>query len=146
MARVFSLEDGNLNKRSIISSRTLDYIDVDLTFAKKANGDIFKKVDAASVKQSVKNILLTNPGEKPFNPSFGAGLTRFLFENDDGLDELEIQDAIVEAVSNFEPRARVLGVKATLQPDQNSMTVRVAFRVLNTSAVEEISVDLTRLR
>lgn len=146
MARVFSLEDGNLNKRSIISSRTLDYIDVDLTFAKKTNGDIFKKVDAASVKQSVKNILLTNPGEKPFNPNFGAGLTRFLFENDDGLDELEIQDAIVEAVSNFEPRARVLGVKATLQPDQNSMTVRVAFRVLNTSAVEEISVDLTRLR
>lgn len=146
MARVFSLEDGNLDQRSIITSRTINYSDVDLTFAKKANGDVFKKSDAAAVKQAVKNLVLTNPGEKPFKPTYGAGLTRFLFENDDGLDELEIQDAVIEAISNHEPRAQVLGVKATLKPDQNSMTVRVAFKVLNTSTIEEISVDLTRLR
>ena len=81
MARVFSLEDGNLDKRSILTARTISYKDVDLTFAKKPNNDIFKKEDAAAVKQSVKNIVLTNPGEKPFRPFYGAGLTQFLFEN-----------------------------------------------------------------
>jgi len=146
MARQFAVEDGNLQTRSIISSRTINYKDIDLTLAKKANNDIFKKEDAAAVKQAVKNILMTNPGEKPFRPFYGAGLNRFLFELSEGFDELEIQDAVVEAISRDEPRAAVLGVKATLDPDNNSIRVRVAFRVLNTSTVEEISVDLTRLR
>lgn len=146
MARQFAVEDGNLQTRSIVSSRTINYKDVDLTFAKKSNNDVFKKEDAAAVKQAVKNILLTNPGEKPFRPFYGAGLNRFLFELSEGLDELEIQDAVVEAISRDEPRAQVLGVKSTLDPDNNSIKVRVAFRVLSTSTIEEISVDLTRLR
>ena len=146
MARQFSVEDGNLDTRSIVTSRTRTYKDVDLTFAKKPNNDVYKKEDAAAVKQAVKNILMTNPGEKPFRPFYGAGLNRFLFELSEGFNELSIQDAVVEAISRDEPRAQVLGVKATLQPDQNSITVRVAFRVLSTSTIEEISIDLTRLR
>ena len=146
MARQFAVEDGNLQTRSIISSRTINYKDIDLTLAKKTNNDIFKKEDAAAVKQAVKNILMTNPGEKPFRPFYGAGLNRFLFELSEGFDELEIQDAVFEAIQRDEPRARVLGVKATLDPDNNSVRVRVAFRVINTSTVEEISIDLTRLR
>ena len=146
MARQFAVEDGNLQTRSIVSSRTINYKDVDLTFAKKSNNDVFKKEDATAVKQAVKIILLTNPGEKPFRPFYGAGLNRFLFELSEGLDELEIQDAVVEAISRDEPRAQVLGVKSTLDPDNNSIKVRVAFRVLSTSTIEEISVDLTRLR
>ena len=146
MARQFAVEDGNLQTRSIVSSRTINYKDVDLTFVKKSNNDVFKKVDAAAVKQAVKNILLTNPGEKPFRPFYGAGLNRFLFELSEGFDDLEIQDAVVEAISRDEPRAALLGVKATMDPDNNSIRVRVAFRVLSTSTVEEISVDLTRLR
>ena len=146
MARQFAVEDGNLQTRSIISSRTVNYKDIDLTLAKKANNDVFKKEDAAAVKQAVKNILMSNPGEKPFRPFYGAGLNRFLFELSEGFDELEIQDAVFEAIQRDEPRARVLGVKATLDPDNNSVRVRVVFRVINTSTVEEISIDLTRLR
>lgn len=146
MARQFAVEDGNLQTRSIITSRTVNYKDIDLTLAKKSNMDIFKKEDAAAVKQAVKNILMTNPGEKPFRPFYGAGLNRFLFDLSAGYDELEIQDEIVEAISRDEPRAQVLGVKVTIDADNNSIRVRVAFRVLNTSTVEEISIDLTRLR
>ena len=146
MARQFAVEDGNLQTRSIVTSRTVNYKDVDLTFSKKANNDIFKKEDAAAVKQAVKNILMTNPGEKPFRPFYGAGLNRFLFELSEGLEEDEIQDAVAEAISRDEPRAALLGVKSTVDADNNSIIVRVAFRVLNTSAVEEISIDLTRLR
>ena len=60
MARQFAVEDGNLQTRSIVTSRTVNYKDVDLTFSKKANNDIFKKEDAAAVKQAVKNILMTD--------------------------------------------------------------------------------------
>ena len=65
--RAFALEDGNLGTRSIITTKNVVYKDIDLTFTAKPSGDIYKKEDAAAVKQSVKNILMTNIMEKPFN-------------------------------------------------------------------------------
>ena len=66
MGRVFSQEDGNLNTRSIITSRNASYSDIDLTFENKPGAssinrtDVYKKTDAAAVKQAVKNVLMTN--------------------------------------------------------------------------------------
>ena len=56
--RAFSIEDGNLGVKTIISSQNRTFSDIDLTFAKKASGDVFKKNSAAAVKQAVKNLLL----------------------------------------------------------------------------------------
>ena len=56
MPRVFSQEDGGLDNASIITSRKKVYKDIDLTFAVRTMGDVFKKTDAASVKQAVKLI------------------------------------------------------------------------------------------
>ena len=67
MSRVFSIEDGNLQSRSLVTSRNKLYSDIDLTFAKRPSGDVYKKTDGAAVKQSIKNLMLTNLGEKPFN-------------------------------------------------------------------------------
>ena len=78
--RAFSMEDGNLATKSILATQKRTYKDIDLSFAKKTTGEIFKKTDAAAVKQAVKNVLLTSRLEKPFNPDFGAGLNRFLFD------------------------------------------------------------------
>ena len=78
--RAFAVEDGNLNTRSLVTTRTRLYSDIDLTFAKKPSGEIYKKTDAAAVKQAVKNLLLTNKYEKPFQPSFGGDLNNLLFE------------------------------------------------------------------
>ena len=60
MARAFSTEDGNLQTTSILTSRIRTYSDIDLTFAKKSNNDVFKKNDAAAVKQAVKNFVFSN--------------------------------------------------------------------------------------
>ena len=72
VTKAFSVEDGNLNSQPIIATRKVAYSDIDLTFTAKPSGDIYKKVDAADVKQSVKNLLLTNYTEKPFNMLFGG--------------------------------------------------------------------------
>ena len=79
--RSFSIEDGNLQSRSVISTKQRVYKDLDLTFARAANNDVFKKTDAAAVKQAVKNLLLTRKGERPFQPLFGTMVPSFLFEN-----------------------------------------------------------------
>ena len=75
--RAFAVEDGNLSTGSVVTSRSKNYVDIDLSFNAKTNGDIFKKVDAAAVKQAVKNILTTGTGEKPFLPNFGGGIVYY---------------------------------------------------------------------
>ena len=146
MARIFSIEDGTIDTVSITTSRNKAYSDLDLTFAIKGNNDVFKKNDAAAVKQAVKNLLLTNFGEKPFSPRFGGNLNAFLFNLDTEFDELEIEDNVAQAIANFEPRAILRRVRATLLPDQNSVNVKVVFQVVNVQETQELSINLARLR
>lgn len=146
MARVFSIEDGSIDTVSITTSRNKAYSDLDLTFARKDDDDIFKKNDAAAVKQAVKNLLLTNFGEKPFNPRFGGNLNAFLFRLDTEFDELEIEDSVAQAIANFEPRAILRNVKATLLSDQNSVNVKVIFQVVNIPETQELSINIAGLR
>jgi hypothetical protein len=58
VTRAFAVEDGNLNTTSLVTSRNRLYKDIDLTFAKKPSGEIYKKTDAAAVKQAVKNSII----------------------------------------------------------------------------------------
>jgi phage baseplate assembly protein W len=144
--KAFSIEDGNLATKPITTSQTRTYKDIDLTFAKKSTGEVFKKNDAAAVKQSIKNILLTNRTEKPFNPTFGGDLNRFLFSLDTEFDEYEIEDAVISSLAKFEPRARVTKIDSIISPDYNSVSITIQFRVLSTSTNEQITLSLTRLR
>ena len=145
MARAFSIEDGTLDK-SIVSSRNVDYKDIDLTFSAKPAGDIFKKIDAAAVKQSVKNLLLTSRGEKPFNNFFGSNLNSALFGLDTEFDPEFVQNLIFDAITNHEPRARVLSVTVLLKPENNTLDTTVEFQVVNTKEIVTLDVSLARVR
>lgn len=146
VTRAFAVEDGNLNTSSLTTTRTRLYKDIDLTFAKRPSGEIYKKTDAAAVKQAVKNLLLTNKYEKPFQPDFGGDLNNLLFELVDNDTVYEIDGAIREAVQRYEPRARVRQVATNLQPDANSISVTVTFQVVNTEEVVTLDTTITRLR
>ena len=90
MPRSLSIEDGNTSVSTILSSRTRTYKDIDLTFTNKADsGEIFKKEESAAVKQAVKNLIMTNFGEKPFLPQFGGDLRSMLFDLADEDAELD---------------------------------------------------------
>lgn len=146
MATKLAAEDVRLGSSSIIGSRTKVYKDIDLTFAAKPSGEIFKKTDAAAVKQAVKNLMLTNYFEKPFQPLFGANLRDMLFDLADEESEEDIEDACINAINVFEPRAEALNVKAIANPDRNSIRVIVEFRIINTEETVVISTVLARLR
>ena len=146
VTRAFAVEDGNLNTASLITSRTKVYSDIDLTFAKKPSGEIYKKTDAAAVKQAVKNLLLTNKYEKPFQPNFGGNLNDLLFELVDNDTVYEIDGAIREAIKRYEPRARVRQIATNLQADANTIGVTVTFQVINTEEVVTLETNITRLR
>jgi phage baseplate assembly protein W len=146
VTRAFAVEDGNLNTTSLVTSRNRLYKDIDLTFAKKPSGEIYKKTDAAAVKQAVKNLLLTNRYEKPFQPEFGGNLNNLLFELVDNDTVYEIDGTIREAIKRYEPRARVRQVATNLQPDANSIGITITFQIVNTEEVVTLDTTITRLR
>ena len=144
--RVLSTEDGNLQKSTLISSRAVDYLDIDLTFNKRPSGDIYKKRDAAAVKQSIKNLLLTDFYEKPFQPFFGGNLRAMLFELADEDTEDEVEENIRNAINKYEPRAEILTITVNVLPDQNDIRVSVYFKIISTEETVTFTTNLSRLR
>ena len=143
MAKIYSTEDGNLNTSiRIVKEREYSDIDLSLTARTATDGDVFKKTDAASVKQAIKNLLLTNKFEKPYRPNYGANLRSLLFElMTEDVGE-EIIENIKKSIARYEPRARVLGVKVTATPDYNSVTATIEFRVISTGLIDTLRVSL----
>ena len=154
--RAYANEDGNINKKSIIVSRTREDKDIDATFSAKfvgldgegANlrGDIFKKTNAAAVKQSIRNILLTNFTERPFMQRFGGNLTDMLFRLSTEIDDANLEDRIVRSIQTYEPRAQVLNINSVTTPDNNEVRVTVRFLVISTLQQDTVEINLTRLR
>ena len=144
--RAFSIEDGNIGTKTIQTNRRKVFSDIDLTFAKRPSGDIFKKQHAAAVKQAVKNLLLTNFGEKPFFPRFGGDLNAMLFRLSTEIDDADLEDKIIRAIELFEPRAKVLNINSVVSPDNNDVRVTVTFQVLSTLQTDVVEINLTRLR
>jgi len=146
VTKAFSIEDGSLATRSILVARKRDYKDIDLSFTNKTTGEIYKKTNAASVKQAVKNLLLTNRTEKPFQPYYGGELNKFLFELSTEFDEQDIKDHILLAIENYEPRARVLDIQVYIFPDSYEAKVTVVFQIVSTSEIASVEVSLARTR
>jgi uncharacterized protein len=146
VTKSLSVEDANLAVRSLVSAREQEYSDIDLSFAKKTNGDIFKKTEAAAVKQAVKTLIQTNFGERPFNYYFGSNIRALLFEpvTPDIIDEIKLNVRL--AIENFEPRAELLDVRVLDEIDRNSINVSIRFKVVSTDEQVEIQTAFSRLR
>jgi len=145
-AKAFSIEDGNTNVKSLIGARKASYKDIDLLFANKPAGDIFKKTDAAAVKQAVKTLLMTNQMEKPFDTTFGGNLSDFIFENDTEIDVNEVASRIIQTVKAHEPRAEILDVNLSLKSSTNQIRVTIQFQVVATNEIVQLEFPLARLR
>lgn len=147
MAKVLSTEDRNLEVSSINSSKVVEYKDFDLTLEMNpATKDIYKKKDAAAVKQAVKTLLLTDRFEKPFRPFFGAGLNTLLFELATDATGIEIEKSIIQTIQRYEPRCIVKDLKVNSLPDNNTISVKLEFQIVNTQQIVSFETAVSRLR
>jgi len=145
--RSLSIEDRKLDTGAkITASSDRFYSDIDLSFKKKKNGDIFKKTDANAVKQAVKNLILTNHYEKPFSPFFGSNIRDMLFELGDQFLDFEIKQKIKQAIKNYEPRAEVLDISTNYRDYANSLDVSITFLILSTNETITLETEISRLR
>jgi phage baseplate assembly protein W len=149
MAKIFSPEDGNLSKSARVT-RERTFSDVDLTLDARiaptyssGDGDVLRKTDAAAVKQSLKNLLLTNRFEKPFRPAFGGDLGSLLFEMMDTTTADKMIQQIRSSVKRFEPRAIITNLKIVATPDYNEISVVIEFRIVNSQVSDTLRIKLS---
>ena len=116
--------------------------DFSLTFEKNAvTNDILALKNEAAIKESVKNIVLYNFYEKPFDPFFGGNIIGLLFENSTPTMELEIKNRIEESVEVYEPRVTAVSVQVEFEPDRNELNCSVSYLILGMSPkFDDISV------
>ena len=119
------------------------YSNFDLESVKK---DLLSYKNEDSVKRSIRNILLTDRGERFFNPTFGSDIRKMLFENFSPSTEQVVADLIKTAIGNHEPRANVIDVNVSGNPDQNSMYINIVFSVINKAEPVTLELILNRIR
>tara|TARA_B100000427_G_scaffold257147_1_gene220901 strand:- start:113 stop:562 length:450 start_codon:yes stop_codon:yes gene_type:complete len=116
-----------------ISRNIRQYKDLDLFFGRKqGSADISTITDVEAVKRSVRNLVLTNFYEKPFHPEIGSGIRDILFENMTPVTSVVLAKKVEDVIENFEPRARLIGVRALPNLDRNEYEVTIEFFVVNT--------------
>jgi hypothetical protein len=108
--------------------------------------DLFVLEDTDSIKNAIKNILFTDPGERFFAPYFGGGIRASLFENIDINTAYMIQKQVEMSIENFEPRAQVIQVVVTPYEDQNAYAITVVFSTINNPDPVVFNTMLTRVR
>ena len=124
-----------------IDRNVRQYKDLDLFFTKKSGSkDVRKVTDIQAVKRSVRNLVLLNHYEKPFHPEIGSGIRDMLFENMSSITAFVLSKKIEDVIENFEPRVRLISVRADPNLDRNEYEVTIEFFVVN--APTEL-VDLT---
>jgi len=131
-----------------ITRNVRQYTDLDLFFGKKSVGsDISKVTDIQAVKRSIRNLVLLNAYEKPFHPEIAGGVREMLFELMTPITAQIIAKQIENVINNFEPRARLVGVRVQPDLDRNLYEVTIEFYVVNApTELVDMSVMLERLR
>ena len=121
----------------------------DLSFDFTANpqtGDVATVKDAVSVKRGIKNVLLTAPFERLYQPEFGSGVKTILFEPMTPLAEQRLSDACRDAIDAWEKRASVIDITVISEEEYNRYRVAIKFNINNSLETEQVDVFLNRER
>ena len=109
-------------------------------------GDLQVTKEDAAVKQSVVNLLMTIPGERPFKSRLGSRISELLFEPLDYGIAAQIQDEIRTTLRNYEPRIGIVQLIVEPEYEQNSFTVHMEYEIIGRqdNAPQEINFLLQR--
>ena len=130
-----------------LSTNTRTWADLDLDFtAHPVTKDIVLKKDVEAVKRSVRNLVLTNPHERPFHPEIGSGITGILFELVSPTTAVVLQSEIRQVITNFEPRVKLIDIRVLGDIDKNGYYVTIKFQPISTPSPVTIELFLERLR
>jgi len=127
---------------------TNNYADIPFFISSNTfTGDLNISRNLSAVRQSIKNILLTNVGERPFDYGFGCSLFNSLFENNTSEMHIEMQARIQSAFSGYEPRISIRDIRFEFDPDlPNTITLYFSYLLEEGNVQDEINIQISRNR
>ena len=105
--------------------------DISMTFqSNPLNNDLIAIKNVNAITRSIRNIVLTTPGEKFFDPDFGSNVSKLLFENIDDITASQIQEEIEFSINNYEPRVKLINVEVIADNDNASFDTIITYEVI----------------
>lgn len=130
-----------------MANTTRIFKDLDLMFtAHPVTGDVARKYDENAIKQSVKNLILTQNFERPFHSEIGSQVRALLFENATPMTKALLKKTITDVINNFEPRVQLIDVGVQFLEDRNSVGIEIQFKIRNTFTPLSVNLVLERTR
>jgi phage baseplate assembly protein W len=134
-----------ITRKDKASDRKPYYSDFYTNFnAHPQNKRLVKYTNEESVKRSIRNLILTNKYDRPFQPEIGCRVRGLLFENMSNLIMEEMKATIRETIEVYEPRARVIDVIVQTNEARQAYDVYIYFEVIN--SVEPVTLNITLYR
>jgi phage baseplate assembly protein W len=130
-----------------ISDKTVRiWKDLNMNFTKHPlTDDVNRVYDVESIKRSLKNLMLTNYGERPFQPLLGSNIQALLFEPMDPFTISMLRDQIEMLIENFEPRVQIINLEVNGM-DDNQLRVSLNFKIVNVNIIHLFSTILRRIK
>ena len=108
--------------------------------------DIVRYTNEAAVNRSIRNLLLTNRGERLYQPDIGSDLQQLLFEPMIASTGDLIRKFVQNTITNYEPRVKVLSVDVLAYEEKNAYSVTVTYMLINKQDPVQLNVTLNRVR
>tara|TARA_R110002153_G_scaffold38615_6_gene111990 strand:+ start:724 stop:1170 length:447 start_codon:yes stop_codon:yes gene_type:complete len=136
----------SINDNTIKSSGTR-YSDLNLQMMiHPQKKDIIPLKNEEAVKNAVRTLIITNFFERPFQPNLGANLRSLLFEPADAITRLAIKDAVQNILEMHEPRIENINIIIETTNDESEYAILVVFSIKENDSVQDVEINLRRLR
>ena len=101
------------------------------------SNDLIGVKNDTAIARSIRNLVLTTPGERFFNPTLGSKISDILFDNLDDISAAALRDEIEETIIRFEPRVKLDDVKVVPDYDNNEFNVTVSYDIIGIDALPQ---------
>ena len=105
--------------------------DISMSFkVNPLNNDLIALKNETAIARSVRNIVMTIPGERFFQPNFGSEVNRLLFNNIDDISASLIESQIRQSIENYEPRVKLRSLRVNPNFDNNSFDIKITYDII----------------
>ena len=105
--------------------------DISMSFqVNPLTSDLIAIKNTTAIARSLRNLVLTTPGERFFNENLGSQVNNLLFENVDDITAVSVRSEIINVIENYEPRVKLIKVSVNANIDSYNMDVRIVYQVI----------------
>ena len=121
-----------------VQRRSQGFLDLSASFQNNPlRNDLITLKNENAIARSVRNLILTTQGERPFQPVLGSNVNNLLFENMDKLTAAALKDEIRNTIENYEPRVEIEEIIVDPNFENNEFNVTIQYYIVGIDVPEQ---------